>query len=114
MQTHYLHPSSAQINKLAIQVINQARYLIKWFKISPYTNYICQDVTNNELMGTTYSWGICYGGKTVDNRQSCKTRRKDSYHKIISTGINYVTPVWWPGVKNSPNVAHACRKRRLK
>jgi hypothetical protein len=25
-----------------------------------------------------------------------------------------LTPVWWPGVKNSPNVAHACRKRRLK
>jgi hypothetical protein len=24
------------------------------------------------------------------------------------------TLVWWPGVKNSPNVAHACRKRRLK
>jgi hypothetical protein len=24
------------------------------------------------------------------------------------------SPVWWPGVKNSPNVAHACRKRRLK
>jgi len=22
--------------------------------------------------------------------------------------------VWWPGVKNSPNVTHACRKRRLK
>jgi hypothetical protein len=23
-------------------------------------------------------------------------------------------PVWWPGNKNSPNVTHACRKRRLK
>jgi hypothetical protein len=25
-----------------------------------------------------------------------------------------VAPVWWPGIKNSPNVTHACRKRRLK
>jgi hypothetical protein len=24
------------------------------------------------------------------------------------------TPVWWPGLKNSPTVTHACRKRRLK
>jgi hypothetical protein len=24
------------------------------------------------------------------------------------------SPVWWPGVKNSPSVTHACRKRRLK
>jgi hypothetical protein len=23
-------------------------------------------------------------------------------------------PVWWPGLKNSPTVSHACRKRRLK
>jgi hypothetical protein len=23
-------------------------------------------------------------------------------------------PVWWPGLKNSPTVTHACRKRRLK
>jgi hypothetical protein len=23
-------------------------------------------------------------------------------------------PGWWPGVKNSSNVAHACRKKRLK
>ena len=23
-------------------------------------------------------------------------------------------PVWWPGLKNSPTVAHACRKRRLR
>jgi hypothetical protein len=26
----------------------------------------------------------------------------------------WTPPVWWPGVKNSPNVVHACRKRRLK
>jgi hypothetical protein len=25
-----------------------------------------------------------------------------------------ISPVWWPGVKNSSNVTHACRKRRLK
>jgi hypothetical protein len=25
-----------------------------------------------------------------------------------------ISPVLWPGVKNSPNVAHACRKKRLK
>jgi hypothetical protein len=23
-------------------------------------------------------------------------------------------PVWWPGLKNSPTVTHACHKRRLK
>jgi hypothetical protein len=23
-------------------------------------------------------------------------------------------PVWWPGLRNSPTVTHACRKRRLK
>jgi hypothetical protein len=23
-------------------------------------------------------------------------------------------PMWWPGLKNSPTVTHACRKRRLK
>jgi hypothetical protein len=27
---------------------------------------------------------------------------------------NKLPPVWWSGVKNSPNVANACRKRRLK
>jgi hypothetical protein len=25
-----------------------------------------------------------------------------------------VSSVWWPAVKNNPNVANACRKRRLK
>jgi hypothetical protein len=25
-----------------------------------------------------------------------------------------ISPVWWPGLKNSPAVTHACRKRRLK
>jgi len=30
------------------------------------------------------------------------------------TAYNGASPVWWPGVKNSPNVTHACRKRRLK
>jgi hypothetical protein len=25
-----------------------------------------------------------------------------------------VPPVWWPGLKNSLTVTHACRKRRLK
>jgi hypothetical protein len=24
------------------------------------------------------------------------------------------SPVWWPGLNNSPTVTHACRKRRLK
>jgi hypothetical protein len=26
----------------------------------------------------------------------------------------YTVPVWWPELKNSPTVAHACRKRWLK
>jgi hypothetical protein len=25
-----------------------------------------------------------------------------------------IDPVWWPGLKNSPTVTRACRKRRLK
>jgi hypothetical protein len=33
--------------------------------------------------------------------------------KIYVTDLS-LFPVWWPGIKNSPNVAHACRKRRLK
>jgi hypothetical protein len=28
--------------------------------------------------------------------------------------ISCLTPVWWPGLKNSSTVTHACRKRRLK
>jgi hypothetical protein len=28
--------------------------------------------------------------------------------------LSSIIPVWWPGVKNSPNIAHACRKRQLK
>jgi hypothetical protein len=38
-------------------------------------------------------------------------------HLQISTLIQVYmlpSPVRWPGVKNSPNVAHVCRKRRLK
>jgi hypothetical protein len=38
--------------------------------------------------------------------------------KHISTwfnwGIKHVLPAWWTGLKNSPTVIHACRKRRLK
>jgi hypothetical protein len=40
-------------------------------------------------------------------------------HTYIQTYTNirlymHAPPVWWPAVKNSPNVAHVCRKRRLK
>jgi hypothetical protein len=35
-------------------------------------------------------------------------------YKVIKTLREWRYPVWWPGVKNSPNVAHKCRKRRLK
>jgi hypothetical protein len=30
--------------------------------------------------------------------------------------VEYIArdPVWWPGLKNSPTVTRACRKRRLK
>jgi hypothetical protein len=34
----------------------------------------------------------------------------DSFYDLYFQTI----PVWWPGNKNSPNVTHACRKRRLK
>jgi hypothetical protein len=33
---------------------------------------------------------------------------------IISGCRLSLTPLWWPGLKNSPTVTHACRKRRLK
>jgi hypothetical protein len=31
---------------------------------------------------------------------------------FISRTVNL--PVWWPGLKNSPTVTHACSKRLLK
>jgi hypothetical protein len=35
---------------------------------------------------------------------------------IVMNYISYIMnpPVWWPGLKNSPTVTHAFRKRRLK
>jgi hypothetical protein len=36
-----------------------------------------------------------------------------SFQELCANEICF-TPVWWPEVKNSPNVAHAWRKRRLK
>jgi hypothetical protein len=33
---------------------------------------------------------------------------------IFSGRYSQSAPVWWPGLKNSPTVTHACRKRRLK
>jgi hypothetical protein len=33
---------------------------------------------------------------------------------IIMKSFLSTSPVWWPGLKNSPTVTHACHKRRLK
>jgi hypothetical protein len=40
------------------------------------------------------------------------TGRNEENHKY--NHMKNYPPVWWLEVKNSPNVAHACRKRRLK
>jgi hypothetical protein len=47
---------------------------------------------------------ILKGGQNLINTQIIK----------LFVNIMYNFPVWWPGLKNSPTVTHACRKRRLK
>jgi hypothetical protein len=37
-----------------------------------------------------------------------------SFQEQITYHYELMSPVWWPGLKNSPTVTHACRKKRLK
>jgi hypothetical protein len=85
------------------------------------------------VYGSEY-WAMKWKRKTRNGAAEMKCVRTAKYNlmtyiwnedvlKEIKHNLNWTlfmrnwldsVPVWWPGLKNSPTVTHACRKRRLK
>jgi hypothetical protein len=56
---------------------------------------------------------VCFSATSVSTYKSKRRHSPQNQHRHIIAVRTWVF-VWWLEDKNSPNVAHACRKRRLK
>jgi hypothetical protein len=75
------------------------------FRVHFSVLYLCYILSHSEVLKTAF-----HVVRTPDDAPPFWLTRE--FH-VFGSEVK-ITPVWWPGVKNSPNVAHACRKRRLK
>jgi hypothetical protein len=66
---------------------------------------------NAVVFGFTLSGTFSIMTRTV---YSTSWNKDYNQYITIKIWIHLHLPVWWPEDKNIPNVAHACRKRRLK
>jgi hypothetical protein len=65
--------------------------------------------------GCEWEDDYCVWCRATSSRRNWSTFQRCLLHcRTISISMWLHFPMWWPGLKNSPTVTHACRKRRLK
>jgi hypothetical protein len=81
-----------------------ARHYTDWATLADCMKFtmIISSFTTHKLN----SWHV----NNVEGRKLTNTK----IYQVLQRHDSHNVPVWWPGLKNSLTVTHACRKRRLK